>query len=247
MERCISQISAPHAAFTPSLRARPPRFKTLEVTYAFTFVTARQLAHHPEGGFVDELQSIGLPPLCHPSYRALALALVGLTPTERASLRWAHKYVFSIPARKTRVSRTGGVVGSRVPMVGRWNRARNRGSFQDPAKPPVQHYSGRLVGIFTECDLLGLIDGGKELSTPLVDVMTAQPETVTAEDSLYEVTRSMNQGGYRHLPVVDFAGSPIGIVDVKTVVHFLVEHFPAAVYNQVHHRHISVLHPAWRQ
>jgi hypothetical protein len=95
VERCISQISAPHAAFTPSLRARPPRFKTLEVTYAFTFVTARQLAHHPEGGFVNELQSIGLPPLCHPSYKVLAFTLVGLSPTERASLRWAHKDVFS--------------------------------------------------------------------------------------------------------------------------------------------------------
>ena len=95
VERCISQISAPHAAFTPSLRARPPRLKTLGVTYAFTFVTARQLAHHPEGGFVNGLQSTGLPPLCHSSYKVLAFTLVGLTPTERASLRWAHKDVFS--------------------------------------------------------------------------------------------------------------------------------------------------------
>lgn len=68
--------------------------KTLEVTYAFTFVTARQLARHPEGGFVSRLQVIGFPPTCCSSYRALAFALVGLTPTERASLRWAHRDVF---------------------------------------------------------------------------------------------------------------------------------------------------------
>ncbi len=52
--------------------------KTLGDTYAFTFVTARQLAHHPKGGFVNGLQSIGFLPLCHSSYKVLALTLVGL-------------------------------------------------------------------------------------------------------------------------------------------------------------------------
>ena len=46
-------------------------------------------------GFVNELQSIGFPPLCHSSYKVLAITLVGFTPTEHASLRWAHKDVFS--------------------------------------------------------------------------------------------------------------------------------------------------------
>src|SRR6266436_5139954 len=37
---------------------------------AFTCVTARRLAHHPCDGFVDRLQSLGLPPPCYPSYGA---------------------------------------------------------------------------------------------------------------------------------------------------------------------------------
>jgi CBS-domain-containing membrane protein len=42
----------------------------------------------------------------------------------------------------------------------------------------------------------------------------------------------MKSGGHRHLPVVDETGRPVGMVSAKGVVHYLVEHYPAAVYNQ---------------
>src|SRR5208283_2283412 len=42
--------------------------------------------------FVDGLQVLGFPPPCHPSYKALAFTLTGLSPAERASLCWTHKY-----------------------------------------------------------------------------------------------------------------------------------------------------------
>ena len=45
----------------------------------------------------------------------------------------------------------------------------------------------------------------------------------------------MDEGGYRRVPVLDSSGTPVGVVDVKTITHFLVEHFPAAVYNQASH------------
>ena len=40
----------------------------------------------------------------------------------------------------------------------------------------------------------------------------------------------MEEGGYRHLPVV-VDDRPVGILSVKRIVHYLVEHFPATVYN----------------
>ena len=40
----------------------------------------------------------------------------------------------------------------------------------------------------------------------------------------------MEEGGYRHLPVVDERG-PVGVLSVKRIVHYLVEHFPTTVYN----------------
>ena len=60
--------------------------RILEVTYAFTFVTARRLAHHPMDGFVDPLHALRFLRACDPGYRALTFTLVGLPPTEHISL-----------------------------------------------------------------------------------------------------------------------------------------------------------------
>ncbi len=91
---------------------------------------------------------------------------------------------------------------------------------------------GKLTGIFTERDLMKLLADGKTLDLPVSNVMTSHPRTVSLDDVLMTVIQLMDEGGYRRLPVVDASGSPVGIVDVKSVVHFLVEHFPKAVYNQ---------------
>jgi CBS domain-containing protein len=92
--------------------------------------------------------------------------------------------------------------------------------------------AGKLIGIFTERDLLKLLADGHSLERPLASVMTSSPRTVKVDDALMLVIQLMDEGGYRRLPVVDESGCPVGIVDVKSVVHFLVEHFPKAVYNQ---------------
>jgi CBS domain-containing protein len=99
--------------------------------------------------------------------------------------------------------------------------------------------AGKVVGIFTERDLMRVIASGKGLEVPLSQVMTANPKTVTDAETLFEVARSMDQGGYRRLPVVDSTGRPSAIVDVKALVHFLVEHFPAAIYNQASHEQLT--------
>ncbi len=98
---------------------------------------------------------------------------------------------------------------------------------------------GKVVGIFTERDLMRVVAGGKGLEVPLSQVMTANPKTVTMDETLFEVARSMDVGGYRRLPVVDATGAPTAIIDVKALVHFLVEHFPAAIYNQASHEQLT--------
>jgi len=91
----------------------------------------------------------------------------------------------------------------------------------------------RLVGLFTERDLMTrVLAVGKPLSHPVAEVMTADAETVAPKDPIRLAVRKMKAGGHRHLPVVDEAGRPVGLVSVKGVVHYLVEHYPAAVYNQ---------------
>lgn len=89
----------------------------------------------------------------------------------------------------------------------------------------------KIVGIFTERDLLRRVMGpGKALSAPVCEAMTPNPITVHPKDSIATAIRRMEEGGYRHLPVV-VDDKPTGILSVKRIVHYLVEHFPATVYN----------------
>ncbi len=89
----------------------------------------------------------------------------------------------------------------------------------------------QLVGIFTERDLLRRVLGqGQPLTTPIADCMTPAPVTVHPKDSIGTAIKRMQKGGYRHLPVV-VDGKPVGVLSVKRIIHYLVEHFPEAVYN----------------
>ena len=56
--------------------------------------------------------------------------------------------------------------------------------------------------------------------------MTPNPVAVSPKDSVRTVISRMQKGGYRHLPVVDEAGRPVGVLSARRVVHYLVEHFP---------------------
>lgn len=91
---------------------------------------------------------------------------------------------------------------------------------------------GRIVGIFTERDLLTrVLSAGQSLESPIRDCMTANPITVAPQDSVRTAIKRMQKGGYRHLPVVNESGRPVGILSARRVVHYLVEHFPALVFN----------------
>jgi CBS domain-containing protein len=93
--------------------------------------------------------------------------------------------------------------------------------------------AGRLAGLFTERDLMcRVLAVGKPLSMPIAEVMTPEPVTVLPRDPIRIALRKMKSGGYRHLPVVDDDSRPVGLLSVKRVVRYLVEHYPAAVYNQ---------------
>jgi CBS domain-containing protein len=91
---------------------------------------------------------------------------------------------------------------------------------------------GLLVGIFTERDLLTrVLAPGRPLDTPIRLCMTANPVTVAPKDSVRTAVKRMQKGGYRHLPVVDESGHPVGVLSARRVVHYLVEHFPSLVFN----------------
>ena len=83
-----------------SSRARPPGLTHFRGHLAFTFVTARRLAHPPFDGFVDGLQDVLVS--LRPAIRAtglLALTPAGLTPAEHISLLWTHGFEPVIDSR----------------------------------------------------------------------------------------------------------------------------------------------------
>src|SRR3989441_292100 len=93
--------------------------------------------------------------------------------------------------------------------------------------------SGRLTGIFTERDVLTRVVG-KNLDarrTSLAEVMTRDPEALTARDRVAYAIHCMGVAGYRTIPLVDPEGRPIGVVTVNDVIRWLANLFPEAVLN----------------
>lgn len=90
----------------------------------------------------------------------------------------------------------------------------------------------KLVGIITERDLLRLLSQDIDFDAPVCEYMTSSPKTLSPDDRVLDAVRLMDQGGYRRLPVVDGDGCQAGIVDVKTVMSYLVDQVPETVYNQ---------------
>jgi CBS domain-containing protein len=89
-----------------------------------------------------------------------------------------------------------------------------------------------LVGIFTERDLMRrVLAPGLPLTTPVSACMTPHPVVVDEKESIRAAVRRMEEGGYRHLPVIGDTGKPVGVLSVKRIVHYLVEHFPTTIYN----------------
>ena len=73
--------------------------------------------------------------------------------------------------------------------------------------------SGHLDGIFTERDMVNRVvaEGRDPDQTTLADVMTANPDAIAPGTTAIEALRRMNDGGYRHLPIVE-RGRVVGIV-----------------------------------
>jgi CBS domain-containing protein len=90
---------------------------------------------------------------------------------------------------------------------------------------------GVVVGVFTERDALRVMATEADLDVPIEQVMTRDPVVLSSQDSVGKAIATMSRGGYRRLPIVDERGRPIGIVRVKQILHYLVQHFPAAIYN----------------
>jgi CBS domain-containing protein len=92
---------------------------------------------------------------------------------------------------------------------------------------------GKLVGIFTERDVLRKVTGrGLDFEKITVDkVMTRDPDTLPATATVAYAMHKMSVDGYRHVPLVDEQRRPTGVVAVRDIVAWMVDMFPEEVLN----------------
>ena len=76
---------------------------------------------------------------------------------------------------------------------------------------------GRRGGLFTDRDAV-VRGAGKRLEAFAVrDFMTPDPVVLRHEDTLAVAVHKMAVGEFRHIPIVDEAGSPVGVVAAADV------------------------------
>ena len=80
-----------------------------------------------------------------------------------------------------------------------------------------------VSGILTERDILRAVATGPVEGTNVAAWMTRDPETVGPDETTAQAASVMIHGGFRHLPVVDGEGSPLGILSIRDLVRVTMD------------------------
>jgi CBS domain-containing protein len=107
-------------------------------------------------------------------------------------------------------------------------------TVRDAAKlMKTKHYGAVLVtegddllGIFTERDaVFRVIAAGRDPeTTPLAEVMTKEPTTITPDKTFGHAMLVMHEGGFRHVPVIE-DGKLVGMVSSRNALDPDLEEF----------------------
>ncbi len=83
---------------------------------------------------------------------------------------------------------------------------------------------GTLIGIVSERDYARkvILQNRSSHDTPVSEIMTSPPVTVTPRDTVHHCMQLMTEGRFRHLPVVD-SGRVMGILSIGDLVKAVME------------------------
>lgn len=82
--------------------------------------------------------------------------------------------------------------------------------------------NGKLIGIFTERDLVRLVAEGLSLEIPVGEVMSKDLLVAHETDSIASLANKMLERWIRHIPVVNVEGKPVGIVSIRDVLRHVL-------------------------
>ncbi len=83
----------------------------------------------------------------------------------------------------------------------------------------------QLAGVFTERDAIAKLAGKMDEfgQAPVSQFMTPTPQTLEADAKIAYAVRQMDQGGYRHIPIVDGQDVPVGIISVRDILQYFTD------------------------
>ena len=91
--------------------------------------------------------------------------------------------------------------------------------------------AGRIVGIFTERDLIAKVIGEEvDMNDTVSRYMTTAVDTLSSEATIGDAVELMNRKGYRNIPLVR-EGQLSGSISVFDVIIYLAESYPKETMN----------------
>ena len=80
-----------------------------------------------------------------------------------------------------------------------------------------------MSGILSERDVMRALSADANVhDQPVRAVMTGKVVTGTPQDDLHAVMRTMTDGRFRHLPILD-NGALVGIISIGDLVHWIIQ------------------------
>ena len=83
---------------------------------------------------------------------------------------------------------------------------------------------GKLIGVISERDIIQkVILEDVDLQERVSNIMMKAPKTTGTNVTIASVLSLMANGGYRHVPLVDKEGIPVGMISVRNIVAFITK------------------------
>ncbi len=96
----------------------------------------------------------------------------------------------------------------------------------------VADHTRKVVGMFTETDVLNRVLGKKDAWTkPVAEFMTKSPIVLSVNDTVGRAIEIMGKNRFYHIPLVDDKGCLVNVISVRTLIRFLAEFYPTEIYN----------------